>query len=160
MESTNGYSLARKILFDKMRYGVEDYVDDIDNVLGDELLQPHISYLSLINKTKKYVNGIAHITGGGFYDNIPRILPSDLSVVIEKKSWNVLPIFDFIQKCGKVSETEMYHVFNMGIGMVFVMNKKYTDKFLKDSKALKYKSHMIGHIEKGDRSVVTATKSW
>jgi phosphoribosylformylglycinamidine cyclo-ligase len=151
---TNGYSLARKILFDKMRYGVEDYVDDIDNVLGDELLQPHISYLSLINKTKKYVNGIAHITGGGFYDNIPRILPSDLSVVIEKKSWNVLPIFDFIQKCGKVSETEMYHVFNMGIGMVFVMNKKYTDKFLKDSKALKYKSHMIGHIEKGDRSVV------
>lgn len=146
---TNGYSLARKILFDKMRYGVEDYVDDIDNVLGDELLQPHVSYLSLVNKTKKYVNGIAHITGGGFYDNIPRILPSDLSVVIEKKSWNVLPIFDFIQKCGKVSETEMYHVFNMGIGMVFIMNKKYADKFLKESKILKYKSHIIGYVESG-----------
>lgn len=150
---TNGYSLARKILFDKMRYGVEDYVKEIDNILGDELLTPHISYLSLVHKTKKYVNGIAHITGGGFYDNIPRILPKDLNVVIEKKSWDVLPIFEFIQKCGKVSDEEMYHVFNMGIGMVFIVNKKYADKLLKESKSLKYKSHIIGHVEIGSGNV-------
>ena len=116
--------------FDKMRYGVDDYVKEIDNVLGDELLTPHMSYLSLVNKTKKYVNGIAHITGGGFYDNIPRILPKNLNVVIDKKSWDIFPIFKFIQKCGKVSDDEMYHVFNMGIGMVFIMNKKYVDKLL------------------------------
>lgn len=146
---TNGYSLARKILFDKMRYGVEDYVKEIDNVLGDELLTPHMSYLSLVHKTKKYVNGIAHITGGGFYDNIPRVLPKDLNVIIDKKSWDVLPIFEFIQKCGKVSDEEMYHVFNMGIGMVFIMNKKYADKFLKESKSLKYNSYIIGHVESG-----------
>ena len=146
---TNGYSLARKILFDKMRYGVEDYVKEIDNVLGDELLTPHMSYLSLVHKTKKYVNGIAHITGGGFYDNIPRILPKNLNVVIEKKSWDVLPIFEFIQKCGKVSDEEMYHVFNMGIGMVFIINKKYANKFLRDSKDLSFKSRIIGHVENG-----------
>ena len=112
-----------------------------------------MSYLSLVNKTKKYVNGIAHITGGGFYDNIPRILPKNLNVVIEKKSWDVLPIFEFIQKCGKVSDEEMYHVFNMGIGMVFIMNKKYADKFLKESKSLKYRSNVIGHITSGNGKV-------
>ena len=153
---TNGYSLARKILFDKMRYGVEDYINDVDNVtdidnnLGDELLKPHMSYLSLVNEVKDYVNGIAHITGGGFYDNIPRILPKNLDVVIEKKSWDVLPIFKFIQECGKVKSEEMYHVFNMGIGMVFIMNKKYVKKFLKDSKSLKYKSHIIGSVKSGN----------
>jgi len=156
---TNGYSLARKILFDKMRYGVEDYINDVDNVtdidnnLGDELLKPHMSYLSLVNEVKDYVNGIAHITGGGFYDNIPRILPKNLDVVIEKKSWDVLPIFKFIQECGKVKSEEMYHVFNMGIGMVFIMNKKYVKKFLKDSKALKYKSFIIGNVKSGDGEV-------
>ena len=150
---TNGYSLARKILFDKMRYDVEDYIKEIDNVLGDELLTPHMSYLSLVNKTKKYVNGIAHITGGGFYDNIPRILPKNLNVVIDKKSWDILPIFEFIQIRGKVSDEEMYHVFNMGIGMVFIMNEKYVDKFLKESKSLMYKSYVIGCVEKGEQKV-------
>ena len=150
---TNGYSLARKILFDKMRYGVEDYIKEIDNVLGDELLMTHISYLSLVHKTKKYVNGIAHITGGGFYDNIPRILPKNLNVVINKNSWHVLPIFELIQKCGKVSDEEMYHVFNMGIGMIFIMNKKYVDKFLKESKSLNYKSYIIGNVERGSCEV-------
>jgi len=150
---TNGYSLARKILFDKMRYGVEDYINDIDNILGDELLKPHMSYLSLVNKVKKYVNGIAHITGGGFYDNIPRVLPRNLDVTIEKKSWQVMPIFELIQKYGKVSDEEMYHVFNMGIGMTFILNNKYVNKFLKESKDLKYKSYIIGCVKKGDGKV-------
>jgi len=150
---TNGYSLARKILFDKMKYGVEDYINEIDNVLGEELLRPHMSYLSLVNSCKKYVNGIAHITGGGFYDNIPRVLPKNLDVIIEKNSWEVLPIFNLIQKHGKVSDEEMYHVFNMGIGMVFVMHKKYVNKFLKESKDLKYKSHIIGRVEIGSGKV-------
>ena len=150
---TNGYSLARKILFDKMRYGVEDYINDIDNILGDELLKPHMSYLSLVNKVKKYVNGIAHITGGGFYDNIPRVLPKNLDVTIEKKSWQVMPIFELIQKYGKVSDEEMYHVFNMGIGMTFILNNKYVNKFLKESKDLKYKSYIIGCVKKGDGKV-------
>jgi len=156
---TNGYSLARKILFDKMRYGVEDYINDIDNVtdidnnLGDELLRPHMSYLSLVNKVKKYVNGIAHITGGGFYDNIPRVLPKNLDVVIEKNSWEILPIFNLIQKHGKVSDEEMYHVFNMGIGMTFIVNKKYVNKFLKQSSDLKYKSYVIGSVVTGNGKV-------
>ena len=150
---TNGYSLARKVLFDKMRYGVEDYIKEIDNVLGDELLKPHVSYLSLVNKTKKYVNGIVHITGGGFYDNIPRVLPKDCDVVIDKKSWVVSPIFNLIQKCGKIHDEEMYHVFNMGIGMVFIMNKKYVNKFLKESRELKYNSTVIGNVINGNGKV-------
>ena len=150
---TNGYSLARKVLFDKMRYGVEDYIKEIDNVLGDELLKPHVSYLSLVNKTKKYVNGIVHITGGGFYDNIPRVLPKDCDVVIDKKSWVVSPIFNLIQKCGKIHDEEMYHVFNMGIGMVFIMNKKYVNKFLKESRELKYNSMVIGNVINGSGKV-------
>ena len=150
---TNGYSLARKVLFDKMRYGVEDYVKEIDNVLGDELLRPHMSYLSLVNKSKKYVNGIVHITGGGFYDNIPRVLPKDCDVIINKNSWEVQPIFNLIQKCGKISDEEMYHVFNMGIGMVFILNKKYVNKFLKESKELKYNSKVIGYVTSGNGKV-------
>ena len=150
---TNGYSLARKVLFDKMRYGVEDYIKEIDNVLGDELLKPHVSYLSLVNKTKKYVNGIVHITGGGFFDNIPRVLPKDCDVVIDKKSWAVQPIFSLIQKYGKIHDEEMYHVFNMGIGMVFIMNKKYVNKFLKESRELKYNSMVIGNVINGSGKV-------
>ena len=150
---TNGYSLARKILLNKARYGVEDNIKEIDNNLGDELLRPHMSYLSLVNKVKKYVNGIAHITGGGFYDNIPRVLPKNLDVIIEKNSWETMPIFNLIQKHGKVSDEEMYHVFNMGIGMVFIVNKKYINKFLKQSSDLKYKSCVIGGVCKGTGQV-------
>jgi phosphoribosylformylglycinamidine cyclo-ligase len=150
---TNGYSLARKVLFDKARYDIDEYVDDIENVIGDELLKPHMSYLSLVNKVKKYVNGIVHITGGGFYDNIPRVLPKKCDVIIEKNSWTVQPIFNLIQKCGKISDKEMYHVFNMGIGMVFILNKKHVNKFLEESYDLKHKATIIGRVVKGSGTV-------
>ncbi len=117
---TNGFSLVRKL------FGPEDYLrhrPELRRTLGEELLTPHRSYLEVIRRLRKEIDikGLAHITGGGFLDNIPRILPEGLAVEIELDSWAVPPIFRLIQKAGRVEEGEMYHVFNMGIGMVVVL---------------------------------------
>jgi phosphoribosylformylglycinamidine cyclo-ligase len=119
---TNGYSLARKLFFEVARYDVDTHLDQLGMTVGEALLQPHVSYLKpvqgLLDSEK--IKGLAHITGGGLTDNIPRILPQGCGVAIEKGSWPVLPIFKLMQEIGNVSEAEMYRAFNMGVGMVVV----------------------------------------
>ncbi len=118
---TNGYSLVRKV-FDIDRDPSASHVSypELKRTLGDELLQPHRCYYSELKSVLPMVKGLAHITGGGFEGNIPRILPEGLAVQISKDAWQVPPIFKLIQKRGKINEAEMYQVFNMGIGMVII----------------------------------------
>ncbi len=151
---TNGYSLARYILFKKAGHSVKTKVAGIGS-LGDMLLQVHINYckpvFSLLDKNID-VRGIAHITGGGFTENIPRILPKNLDVEINLGSWPMLPIFPYMQKVGKVSQEEMYRAFNMGIGLVLVIPKNQKNKVANILK--KYKKYWLGEIIKGHGKVI------
>jgi phosphoribosylformylglycinamidine cyclo-ligase len=119
---TNGYSLARKLFLEVAGYRVDTRLDDLEMTVGEALLQPHASYLEALEGLLDagLIKGLAHITGGGLTDNIPRILPEGTAVNIDKGSWPVLPVFELMQKIGNVSETEMYRTFNMGLGMVVV----------------------------------------
>ena len=122
---TNGYSLARKLFFNIGGYGVNDTIPELKKSVGLTLLEPHINYtnhvFAVLDKEIN-VKGIAHITGGGLVENIPRILPDDCGVEIQKGSWPILPVFDVMQSLGDVDEDEMFRAFNMGIGMVFIVD--------------------------------------
>ena len=126
---TNGYSLARHILFDQLKLKVDSKVDSINETIGEELLKVHRSYLKPVMKLVEMgmVKGMAHITGGGFIDNIPRILPDDVGVQIER-IWPVPEIFNFLCEEGKVGKRERFRVFNMGIGMVLFIDKNNLSK--------------------------------
>jgi len=117
---TNGYSLARKVFFDTLRKAPGDTVEGLEGSIADALLAPHLSYLHAMEPLLEadLAHGMAHLTGGGFYDNIPRVLPPGLDVVVRAGAWPVLPIFEVLQREGDVSFEEMHRVFNMGIGMV------------------------------------------
>jgi len=158
---TNGYSLARKIVFEVCGYGAEERIDELGMTIADELLKPHKSYVKPILKLiEKYnaeepkIKGLAHITGGGLRDNIPRILPENCSAVIEKGSWDMLPVFPFLQEKGGVAEDEMYRVFNMGIGMAVVVSAECADQIAGDLKSLGETVYSIGEIAEGDKTVV------
>lgn len=142
---TNGYSLARRVLLRK--YRLSSYIRELKCTLAQELLKVHRSYRKDIEPRLRHVKGLAHITGGGFYDNLRRILPPRCSAVIQKKTWQPLPIFRLIQNLGKVPEDEMYRVFNMGIGMCVIIDKNKLRYF----KSIRPK--IIGEIVKGDFSV-------
>nr|HQU94175.1 phosphoribosylformylglycinamidine cyclo-ligase [Pyrinomonadaceae bacterium] len=121
---TNGYSLARKLFFEIGNYKVDTFVDELGSTVGEALLATHQSFLPqlgpLLDSGK--IKGLAHITGGGFLENIPRILPEGVSVEINRGSWPELPVFGMMQKLGNVSDKEMFRTFNMGIGMVIVVS--------------------------------------
>jgi phosphoribosylformylglycinamidine cyclo-ligase len=120
---TNGYSLARKILFAKMRLKPASTIEGIKHSLGAELLRVHKNYQPLLAKIPAgMIRGLAHITGGGLVDNLPRVLPKNCDAAINTKSWRVPPIFGVLQRKGKVDRREMYQVFNMGIGMVAIVS--------------------------------------
>jgi phosphoribosylformylglycinamidine cyclo-ligase len=114
---TNGYSLARKIFGDSKEALQKSY-PELDTTIGEALLKPHICYYNQLKPLLPYIKGLAHITGGGLIDNVPRILPEGLGIHFDSGKWPVPPIFPLIQRLGKVEREEMYHVFNMGIGMV------------------------------------------
>ncbi|KPK63259.1 hypothetical protein AMJ83_07870 [candidate division WOR_3 bacterium SM23_42] len=142
---TNGYSLARRVLLRK--YRLSSYIRELKCTLAQELLKVHRSYRKEIEPRLRHVKGLAHITGGGFYDNLRRILPPDCSAVIRKKTWQPLPIFRLIQNLGKVPEEEMYRVFNMGIGMCVIIDRNK----LRNFKPIRPK--IIGEIVKGNLGV-------
>jgi phosphoribosylformylglycinamidine cyclo-ligase len=121
---TNGYSLARKVLFDTLGYRVDTHLPELGGTVGAALLAPHRSYLAALEPLleRDKVRALAHITGGGFAGNIPRVLPDGLGARLRRGSWQVPPIFRLIQKGGAVSDEEMYRTFNMGIGMVVVVS--------------------------------------
>ncbi len=160
---TNGFSLARKIMFDVCGYGVDDFVQELGAKVGDELLKPHKSYVKPVLKSIERFNGadftikgLAHITGGGMLDNIPRILPENCSAVIHKGTWNIPPVFSFLQEKGNVAENEMYRVFNMGIGMVAVVSADRADHVTDYLKALGETVYSIGEITEGNKNVTFA----
>ncbi|MFZ5806138.1 MAG: phosphoribosylformylglycinamidine cyclo-ligase [Verrucomicrobiota bacterium] len=148
---TNGYSLARKILFDQMELKINDTLPGSKLTIADELLKVHINYQPTLKKiaAKIDIKGLAHITGGGLVDNLPRILPRDTSAEIGIGSWPVLPIFQLMADEAQLERYESHQVFNMGIGMVAVVSKDDASKILKIAKA-----YRIGEIVKGSGKVI------
>jgi len=145
---SNGFSLVRKICFEEMGLSVNDRIDEFGCTLGEELLKPTRIYVEpLLNLFKNFkVKGLVHITGGGVIDNIPRVLPNGCKAMIEKNSWPVLPVFDFLQEHGKVSGFEMCRTFNCGIGMVVVVDEKLVDDCMQQLTALGETPYLIGEI--------------
>jgi phosphoribosylformylglycinamidine cyclo-ligase len=125
---TNGYSLARKI-FGETRQALEKRFPEIDRPIGEVLLEPHLCYYNRLKPLLPLIKGMAHITGGGLIDNVPRILPEGLAARFDSRAWSVPPVFPLIQRLGNVDRDEMYHVFNMGIGMVAVGAPENVSKF-------------------------------
>jgi phosphoribosylformylglycinamidine cyclo-ligase len=154
---TNGYSLARQIFFEKLKLKPRSHVPELGGTIGDELLKVHVSYgllvQSLLKKfnsgAKRGVRGLAHITGGGFVDNIPRVLPDACDVVIRKGWWPLAPLFRMIAEKGGVPEQELYQVFNMGIGMTAIVAADQADSVLRSINATKHKAWVIGEVVKG-----------
>jgi phosphoribosylformylglycinamidine cyclo-ligase len=153
---TNGYSLARKLLFEVAGYLPDTFVSEIKNKVGNELMRTHKSYWPIIKKmiAGECVAALAHITGGGITENLPRVLPRGTAAVIERGTWPVLPIFEHLQKLGNVPPDEMLRTFNMGIGMLLVVPAK---KFKKAETLLDRageKFYSVGRIVKGERKVM------
>ena len=152
---SNGFSLVRKV-FNINDQKLKSFVPELGKSLGEALLTPTRIYvkpvLDLISKVD--VKGISHMTGGGFYENIPRMLPDGISVKIKKGSWKVLPIFDLLQKEGNISEHDMYNTFNMGIGMAVVVGKADADKAVEILKANGEEASIIGETISGSDGVV------
>lgn len=152
---TNGYSLARKVVFETARLKPRDRFPGTRKTVAEVLLAVHKSYLKPLTTLMKSVKvrGMAHITGGGFPDNVPRVLPSNVNAVFDRASWKVPALFQFIQEQGQVDRDEMYRVFNMGIGMVVVVRQADVEKSLAILNKAGEKPVLIGYIEKGRRSV-------
>jgi phosphoribosylformylglycinamidine cyclo-ligase len=148
---TNGYSLAREILFNQLGCRIEAHTDGLRGTLGDELLRVHINYLPTIRKVRAEVKikGMAHITGGGLIDNIPRVLPENVDAEIQLGTWPVSPLFRMLESAAKIKNEELHQVFNMGIGMVLIVAAKDTKKALQLSRG-----KLIGQIVKGTRQVI------
>jgi phosphoribosylformylglycinamidine cyclo-ligase len=152
---TNGYSLARKILFEQLKLKPDSKVGTLEGTVGEELLKVHVSYGPLVqallkkfNKADLAVKGLAHITGGGFVDNLPRVLPTKCDVIVRKGTWPVLPIFELLEKEGRIPEEEMYQVFNMGIGMTVITSPEKSDAILREIKK-QHQAWVIGEVTRG-----------
>ena len=155
---TNGFSLARRLLFTVAGHKADEVVGDLGMSVGEALLKVHVNYsrpvLAMLDNDID-IRGIAHITGGGFIENIPRVLPESLDAEITKGSWTMLPVFSYLQKIGNVPEEEMYRVFNMGIGLMLIVpqsEKENIENTLKDFPD--FKIFEIGKIIKGSKKVV------
>jgi phosphoribosylformylglycinamidine cyclo-ligase len=152
---TNGYSLARKLLFEVAHYSPETYVNEIKNKVGNELMRTHRSYWSTLKKLidGQCVAALAHITGGGITENLPRVLPRGTAAAIELGSWPVLPIFEHLQQLGNVAQDEMLRTFNMGLGMLLVVPAAKFKKAQTVLERVGEKAYTIGRIVKGERKV-------
>ena len=155
---TNGYSLARKLLFEVAGYSPEKYVNELKNKVGNELMRVHKSYWPVVRRLVdgECVTAMAHITGGGITENLPRVLPKNLGAVVELGSWPVLPIFDHLQKLGNVPQDEMLRTFNMGVGMVVAVPSKKFKKAQTLIDRAGEKGYTIGRIVKGEHKVTYA----
>jgi phosphoribosylformylglycinamidine cyclo-ligase len=149
---TNGYSLARKVIFETAKKKLSDLVPGTKTTFEKALLAVHKSYLhpvvALMKKVK--VHGMAHITGGGLVDNVPRILPDNVDAVFDRSTWKTPAIYEFIEEAGKVDHEEMYRVFNMGIGYVIFVRAKDADATMELLKKQKARPKIIGRVEKGE----------
>lgn len=152
---TNGYSLARKVFFESCGLKIDSYVEELGCSVGEELLKVHRCYLNPIRTVMKDepIKGIAHITGGGFFGNLPRIFPGNLDAVVKLGSWPVPVVFDMIQKEGKVPRDEMYRTFNMGIGMIIIVSAESSAAAVSRLNGSGAPAWEIGCIEKGKGTV-------
>jgi phosphoribosylformylglycinamidine cyclo-ligase len=153
---TNGYSLARRIAFDIARLGPRDIVPEIGGAVGEVLLTPHRSYLPVIRPllSSGLIKGMAHITGGGITDNLPRIIPAGLHASIDRSSWTVPPIFRWLQQTGHVPPTDMFRTFNMGIGLIVVCAEQDVARMLELlAEAGESGAVPIGHMAAGGEGV-------
>lgn len=148
---TNGYSFARKLLLETAGYEVNTKLDSVGLTVGEALLQPHLSYLAPLDQLLDtgIIKGLAHITGGGLTDNIPRILPAGTAFEIRKGSWPVLPIYELMQQLGSVSESEMYRSFNMGVGMVIVCAADQVTTIKRHFESREEQCYEIGQVIQG-----------
>ncbi len=153
---TNGYSFARKLFFEIGGYNVNDTIPELEKSVGLTLLEPHINYtnhvFSALNQNIN-IKGVAHITGGGLLENIPRILPDGCCVEIRKGSWPAIPVFNVMKSIGNVDEEEMYRTFNMGIGMVFIVNPNDKDS-VKNVLKILTNVYDIGSVVNGEKHVI------
>ena len=153
---TNGYSLARKLFFDTGEFDVNDTIPELEKTVGLTLLETHINYtnhvFSVLNQNIN-IKGVAHITGGGLLENIPRILPDGCCVEIRKGSWPAIPVFNVMKSIGNVDEEEMYRTFNMGIGIVFIVDPNDKDS-VKDVLKILTNVYEIGSVVSGEKHVI------
>ena len=149
---SNGFSLVRKVLLEAAGLGLDDQIECLGQTLGEELLRPTKIYVkSVLNIIKNFtVKGLVHVTGGGFIDNLPRILPGPCRAMIAKNSWVVPPVFNLLQEQGNIEDDEMFRVFNMGIGMMMVVPEKEVAEILERLQNLGERAYQIGSIEKRD----------
>ncbi len=152
---TNGYSLARKLLFEVARYGADQYVNELKDKTGAALMRTHRSYLGIIKKlcAADLVNGMAHITGGGITDNLPRILAKGLGAVVDRASWQPPPLFEHLQELGSVEPDEMLRTFNMGIGLICVVPAEKVKKVKAVLNRANERHFILGRIVRGERKV-------
>src|SRR5271163_1239948 len=149
---TNGYSLARKLVFEVAKLKPDAYVAEVGNKIGAELLKPHLSYAPALKNivARGWVSALAHITGGGIPGNLPRVLPAGVKAQIDLASWPIPPIFKFLAVLGKIETNELLQSFNMGIGMILVVPPAYVKSVEADLKRRREKFFRIGRIERGD----------
>jgi len=153
---TNGYSLARKLFFEVAHYSPDTYVNELKNKAGAELMKPHKSYWPVVRRLIEAdaVSAMAHITGGGITENLPRVLPKGTAAAVEMCTWPVPPVFEHLRTLGNISEEEMFRTFNMGIGMVLVVPPAKFKKVQSILERLGEKGYTIGRIVKGERKVI------
>jgi phosphoribosylformylglycinamidine cyclo-ligase len=157
---TNGYSLARRIVFDTLKLSVDSYVPELQQTVGDALLEPHRSYLPfvqpLLDATR--IKGMAHITGGGITDNLPRILPHGTAAVIDASSWTVPPLFNWLRQAGDVPIDDMMRTFNMGIGLIIVVARDQAEPLISELAARGGKdARVVGEVVPGEPPAVSYT---
>ncbi len=156
---SNGFSLVRKVVFEAANLDVSDYVPELQQTVGDALLEPTRIYARATAdilhhyRVKMIVRGMAHITGGGLAENLTRILPEGRRAVIDRSTWDVPPIFEWLQKLGDVGSDEMDRVFNMGIGFVMVLNPYYAESVQRQLREHRIDSWLIGEIQDGEKGV-------
>ncbi len=154
---SNGYSLVRKVCFEILKLDIDAYIPELGRTIGEELLTPTKIYSQTVRSIIKDlpVYGLAHITGGGIVDNILRVIPDSCNILLQKQSWDVPPVFDYLQQAGKISDQEMLRTFNNGIGMIAVVPEDGAQEILERLTAMKEKAYVIGEIserkEMGER---------
>jgi phosphoribosylformylglycinamidine cyclo-ligase len=149
---TNGYSLARKLVFEMAQLKPDTYVAEVGNKIGAELLKPHLCYASALKNivARGWVSALAHITGGGIPGNLPRVLPTGVKANIDLESWPVPLIFKYLAKLGKIDSDELLQSFNMGVGMILMVPPAHVKFVEGDLKRRREKYFRIGRIERGD----------
>jgi len=149
---TNGYSLARKLVFEVARLEPDTYVAEVGNKIGAELLKPHRCYWPMLKRivSRGWVSALAHITGGGIPGNLPRVLPRSTQAVVELGAWPVTPVFRYLAHLGNIERDELLRTFNLGVGMILVVSSKNLRKVEAELKRRREKFYRIGHIAKMD----------